>query len=214
MQGNVRNIRADCLPGRTGRHLLVCILLMLGAFPSGAFAVYHSNCFDCHIMHDPKHSSAAIPSATRTLSFPNDIRICTVENNGSGISVVTYDVRKLSPKPPRPKSTLIKNSCAGCHGKVATGLVVLVNSKRTSPFTRHPFDVILPKDSGTSGIGMPKGNDGQDDPSLCSPECTAPERATCLSCHTVHTRRKIAKWDTHSPLVKESGCLGCHTAKQ
>ncbi|MBI4682028.1 MAG: hypothetical protein HY757_02875 [Nitrospirae bacterium] len=127
----------------------------------------------------------------------------------------------------RPESQTISGFCSTCHGAFhfkewlsgdpGTG------ASGSSPFTRHPTDVILP-DSGeyngytTYSVLAPVAR--QTVPDTISSSVTSGasgDVVMCLSCHAAHASNyaDMLRWDYKSATLSTalSGCNVCHTSR-
>ena len=105
--------------------------------------------------------------------------------------------------------------CSECHGDFHGS----VNTNVSSPFKRHPTDLVLPSSgeynsytsySMTAPVARPT-------PGASSATVTpGTDIVMCLSCHRAHSSQyyKILRWDTKGTLADAlSGCNVCHTSK-
>ena len=105
--------------------------------------------------------------------------------------------------------------CSECHGDFHGS----VNTNVSSPFKRHPTDLVLPSSgeynsytsySMTAPVARPT-------PGASSATVTpGTDIVMCLSCHRAHSSQyyKILRWDIKGTLSQAmSGCIVCHTSK-
>ncbi|UCD34448.1 MAG: hypothetical protein JSU90_09120 [Nitrospiraceae bacterium] len=122
-----------------------------------------------------------------------------------------------------PSNGTISGFCGTCHRQFH--VTDSIGGDTSSPFTRHPTDVVLPNSgeySGYNGAGNPY--------SLLAPlaRTTLPDSAgstvnpgvdviMCLSCHGAHAtdNADMMRWNYQSGTLATalSGCTVCHTAK-
>jgi hypothetical protein len=124
----------------------------------------------------------------------------------------------------RPLNNTMSGFCATCHGYfhlLDSGAQEGVGDDTTSPFTRHPTDVILPNSgeytSYTSySVATPVARTSV--PASMSGTVTpGSDVVMCLSCHGAHATDyyKMMRWDIKSATLATaiSGCGSCHTDK-
>jgi len=119
-----------------------------------------------------------------------------------------------------PASNTISGFCATCHDDFH--FISGIGSDTTSPFTRHPSDVVLP----TSGefaaytaysVASPVGRTTVPD-AASNTVTPGTDVVTCLSCHVSHASNydDMLRWD-YSAMVAggggSGGCFVCHTEK-
>ncbi|MBN2373190.1 hypothetical protein JXL19_05335 [bacterium] len=111
--------------------------------------------------------------------------------------------------------------CATCHGNFHMRNQI---GGATSPFTRHPTDIII-KDEGeyaainrTYNAHAPVGRSYV--PSSIIPDVSTSDVVTCLSCHVAHASDypDLLRWDYSSMIAGgggsgSGGCFICHTQK-
>jgi predicted CXXCH cytochrome family protein len=122
----------------------------------------------------------------------------------------------------------VTSFCAGCHAKfhgmnndTETYTGTWPNFSGSSPWIRHPTDIILPNTGEYSGYD-PINNYSVEAP-VAWTDPTNPTRATavvmCLSCHRPHGSNQpdMLRWD-YSTMVAggggSGGCFTCHTTKK
>lgn len=119
----------------------------------------------------------------------------------------------------RPSNSSISGFCATCHGNyhVLTG----IGGDTSSPFTRHPTDVLLPASGEYAGYTTystiaPVGRRTVPD-SMSSSVTPGNDVVTCLSCHAAHATdyAHLLKWDYRNWPGNglPNGCNACHTGK-
>jgi hypothetical protein len=122
--------------------------------------------------------------------------------------------------------------CAECHG-VFHGAIVLSGNGVTSPWTRHPTDIVLPSSSEYSDYNPDASNDynvtvpvARGAVPASSSETVQPGNLSetgaivmCLSCHRAHASdqpdilRFTYDMDTDTTSSTHDGCFVCHTEK-
>jgi hypothetical protein len=129
-----------------------------------------------------------------------------------------------------PPTNTISSFCATCHGNFHTLSVEEggddgIGHDVTSPFIRHPTDVII-KNSGeyqfytTYDVTVPVGRTVVPD-SPSSVVVPGTDVVTCLSCHTAHASDypSMLRWDYSQMITNTTdsgqgkGCFVCHTTK-
>lgn len=120
-----------------------------------------------------------------------------------------------------PASGTISGFCGTCHGLFHT--LWGIGGDNTSPFTRHPTDVVL-KGSGeysaytAYSVEAPVARQTVAD--SISPTVTpGTDIVMCLSCHGAHATNypDILRWDYSSMVAggtNSGGCFTCHTQKR
>lgn len=114
--------------------------------------------------------------------------------------------------------------CGTCHGNFHTlgDSAYGIGGDTSSPFTRHPTDVILPNRGEysvytTYSVQAPVARQTVFD-SISSTVTPGTDIVMCLSCHAAHATpyADILKWD-YSTMIAGSGgsggCFTCHTQK-
>jgi hypothetical protein len=122
----------------------------------------------------------------------------------------------------RPANKTISGFCATCHGNFHT--VQGIGGDTSSPFTRHPSDIVLPsdvnkeyKDYTSYSVEAPVGRTTV--PAAPSSTVTpGTDVVTCLSCHAVHATNypDLLKWNYDTMVAGgggSGGCFTCHTQK-
>jgi hypothetical protein len=124
----------------------------------------------------------------------------------------------------RPNNQTISGFCATCHGNFH--MLQGIGGNTSSPFKRHPSDVILPNSGeysaytaySTEAPIARTTSTGLDAPSsTVTPGAT--DAVMCLSCHAVHATAyaDILRWDYSDMIAgdssKSGGCFTCHTLK-
>ena len=121
-----------------------------------------------------------------------------------------------------PANNTISGFCGTCHGSYH--LREGIGGDISSPFTRHPTDVVLPsdvnkeyKDYTSYSVEAPVGRTTV--PAAPSSTVTpGTDVVTCLSCHAAHATpyADMLRWD-YSGMVAggggSGGCFTCHTQK-
>ena len=129
----------------------------------------------------------------------------------------------------QPPNNTISGFCATCHGSFhVLGDADIdiqdegIGGDITSPFTRHPTDILLPNIEEYSGYtvystetpvartSVPTG--------MSSTVTPGSDVVMCLSCHVAHASNypDMLRWDYSSITAGgggSGGCLNCHTAK-
>ncbi len=113
----------------------------------------------------------------------------------------------------------ISELCAKCHGDFHNENGSTEDCGGSSPWVRHPTDVLIPTGweiitSGVSGSDLknnPVGYADADDDNA--------EQATCLSCHRAHGTENddLLRWaysTQQAGSAVDYGCLGCHDAQR
>lgn len=122
----------------------------------------------------------------------------------------------------------ISQLCASCHGRFHTLATVGdrggIGANTSSPFIRHPTDIILPNDGEYSkytayDLNVPVGRTTVPDTSsdVVNP---GSDVVICLSCHLSHASNypDMLRWDyangcnANTP-NSDCGCFTCHTTK-
>ena len=124
----------------------------------------------------------------------------------------------------RPSNNTMSGHCATCHGYFhlldgagRSG----VGDDETSPFTRHPTDVILPGSGEYAAYinysTLAPVARQTPVPDNMSASVGAGDVVMCLSCHGAHATDyyKILRWDYKSTMLATaiSGCNICHTSR-
>ncbi len=138
----------------------------------------------------------------------------------------------------RPDNQTISGFCATCHGNfhtlsvgdgsdVGSGNSMGIGATITSPFRRHPTDIVINRLGSSSeyaaytaySVEAPPGRAtlvGSMSPTVDPEE----DVVTCISCHMVHGSpyNDMLRWDytgmeAHSPSAVAGGCFTCHTLK-
>ena len=114
----------------------------------------------------------------------------------------------------------ISNFCGTCHGYFH--LLEGIGDDTTSPFTRHPTDVILPNTGEysaytTYSVEAPVARTYVPG-SISSSVTPGSDVVMCLSCHVAHASDypDMLRWDYTQMLVgsgNTGGCFTCHTTK-
>lgn len=123
----------------------------------------------------------------------------------------------------------ISQFCASCHGRFHT-LETMNNTRggigasASSPFIRHPTDIILPNEGEYSGyenydVNVPVAR--QVVPDMASSTVNrGSDVVICLSCHASHASNypDMLRWDyatgcNTNTVNTDCGCFTCHTAK-
>jgi len=121
----------------------------------------------------------------------------------------------------KPKNNTMSGYCATCHGDFH----LLSGTGATTPFIRHPSDVILPAKTEyaaytTFSVEAPVARPGI--PTAISATVTpGTDIVMCLSCHAAHATdyADMLRWDYNDMLAHDSGaatgtgCFVCHTTK-
>jgi hypothetical protein len=121
----------------------------------------------------------------------------------------------------RPVSQTISGFCATCHGNFHT--VEGIGGDISSPFTRHPTDIVLPASGEytaytTYSVEAPVARTTVPD-SASSIVQPGIDVVMCLSCHAAHATpyADILKWDYTTMVAGggggSGGCFTCHTQK-
>ena len=126
-----------------------------------------------------------------------------------------------------PPNHTISGFCGTCHGNFHTlsaGASDGIGPGITSPFIRHPNDIVLPasgeyKNYTTYSVEAPIGRTTV--PASASSVVTpGTDVVTCLSCHMAHAspypdmlRWDYSKMNAHQSGDINTGCFTCHTAK-
>ncbi|GBD96301.1 hypothetical protein BMS3Abin06_01186 [bacterium BMS3Abin06] len=109
--------------------------------------------------------------------------------------------------------------CSGCHGIFHGNPGSGDGMGGSSPWIRHPTDIILPQTGEYAGYNPPAEYSNTAPVAYTTP--SSPSRATavvmCLSCHRAHASPyyKMLRWDYKSLTLSAaiSGCNVCHTSK-
>lgn len=124
----------------------------------------------------------------------------------------------------QPQSNTMSGFCGTCHGNFH--LLDGIGGSFTSPFVRHPTDVVLPATGEyaaylTYKISAPVARAAV--PSSISGSVTpGSDIVMCLSCHKAHATEfpDMLRWDmtgmvvgTTDPAFAGTGCFACHTDK-
>jgi len=120
----------------------------------------------------------------------------------------------------QPPNNTISGFCATCHGRFHDRTEI---GGTTSPFKRHPTDIVLPSGGEysaytTYSIEAPVARTTV--PDTPSPTVTpGTDVVMCLSCHGAHATDypDILRWDYSDMIAgdtsKSGGCFTCHTTK-
>ncbi len=120
----------------------------------------------------------------------------------------------------KPSNNTISGFCGTCHGYFH--LLEGIGGDTSSPFTRHPNDIILP-DSGeyaaytSYSVEAPVARQVVPD-AISSSVTPGSDVVMCLSCHMAHASNypDMLRWD-YNTMVAEGGgaggCFTCHTTK-
>lgn len=121
----------------------------------------------------------------------------------------------------RPSNNTISGFCATCHGNFHT--LQGIGGDTSSPFERHPTDVILPNSGEYAGyvnysVETPIGRTSVPD-SASSVVTPGSDVVTCLSCHAAHATDypDLLRWNYDDMEVgsgRTNGCLRCHSNKR
>ena len=120
----------------------------------------------------------------------------------------------------RPANNTISGFCATCHGNFHS---VQGIGGTTSPFIRHPTDIVLPSDGEyasyeTYSVEAPVGRTTVPG-SMSSAVVPGTDVVTCLSCHAAHASNypDLLRWDYNAVIAgagsNGTGCFVCHTSK-
>lgn len=128
----------------------------------------------------------------------------------------------------RPSNNTISGFCATCHGnfhwlgEFFAGTGGGIGGDISSPFTRHPSDVILPPSGEYSSytsysVEATVGRQTVPD-SISNAVNPGLDVVTCLSCHAAHGTNypDLLKWDYTNMIAGgggSGGCFTCHTQK-
>ena len=126
-----------------------------------------------------------------------------------------------------PPNNTISGFCGTCHGNFHTlsaGASDGIGADITSPFIRHPNDIVLPNSGEyqnytTYSVEAPVGRTMV--PASASSVVTpGADVVTCLSCHMAHASPypDMLRWDysqmnAHQSGDVNTGCFTCHTTK-
>lgn len=119
-----------------------------------------------------------------------------------------------------PASNTISGFCATCHDDFH--FLYGIGGDASSPFVRHPTDVVLPPTGEysaykTYSVEAPVGRITV--PDTASPTVTpGADVVTCLSCHAAHASDypDMLRWDYTTMIAGgggTGGCFTCHTSK-
>ncbi|MFH1019168.1 MAG: cytochrome c3 family protein [Pseudomonadota bacterium] len=126
-----------------------------------------------------------------------------------------------------PPNNTISGFCATCHGNfhtLTTGSSDGIGATISSPFIRHPNDIVLPNSGEyqnytTYSVEAPIGRT-MVPASASSVVSPGSDVVTCLSCHMAHASPypDMLRWDyttmnAHNSGDVNTGCFTCHTAK-
>jgi len=122
----------------------------------------------------------------------------------------------------RPSNQTISGFCATCHGNFHS--LQGIGGNTSSPFIRHPSDVVLPNSGEYSAYTAysteaPIARTTVPDPPSPTVTPGATDVVMCLSCHAVHATpyADILRWDYSDMIAgdssKSGGCFTCHTQK-
>lgn len=122
----------------------------------------------------------------------------------------------------KPENFTISGFCATCHGYFHfLGDPDGVGADTTSPFIRHPTDVILPNSGEYTphtsySITTPVGRTAVP-LSISNTVTPGSDVVICLSCHAAHATNnyKMLRWNYKNTTLSTaiSGCSNCHTDK-
>jgi len=125
-----------------------------------------------------------------------------------------------------PPNNTISEFCGTCHGNfhtLTTGSSSGIGSSASSPFQRHPTDIVIKNTGEYSAAGRvfnpnaPVGRTTVYD--AVSSAATTSDVVTCLSCHAAHASNyaDMLKWDYSTMNAgggsNTNGCFACHTEK-
>ncbi len=143
---------------------------------------------------------------------PMDTSVCGACHSGGQIGI-------------RPSSQTISGFCATCHGDFHS--ISGIGGDTTSPFIRHPTDVVLPNSGEFTGYttydllapvarpAVPASASNIVEPGNGTTETGAV--VMCLSCHYAHASPyyKILRWDYRGWPAGggQNGCNVCHRSK-
>jgi len=122
----------------------------------------------------------------------------------------------------RPLNNSISGFCATCHGDFHR--IEGIGGDTSSPFKRHPTDVVLPDRGEYSAytaysIEAPVARTVVPDTPSATVAPGTTDVVMCLSCHAVHATpyADILRWDYSDMIAgdssKSGGCFTCHTTK-
>ncbi len=112
--------------------------------------------------------------------------------------------------------------CSKCHGNYHTWVGGASEVGTSSPWIRHPTDVILPNTGEyasytTYSMTAPLARPNPDSVSDTTAVSPGTDIVMCLTCHRAHSspNYKILRWDYKSSTLSTaiSGCNVCHTSK-
>ncbi|RLB81298.1 MAG: hypothetical protein DRH17_09580 [Deltaproteobacteria bacterium] len=120
-----------------------------------------------------------------------------------------------------PASNTISGFCGTCHDDFH--FVYGIGGDTSSPFTRHPSDIVLPSSGEyaaytTYSVEAPVGRTTVPD-SIGNTVYPGSDVVTCLSCHVAHASDypDMLRWDYTTMIAgsgeNTSGCFVCHTTK-
>ncbi len=135
---------------------------------------------------------------------------------GCGASACHYKATTI-----RPSNKTISGFCATCHGIFHS--VQGIGGDITSPFTRHPSDIVLPSTGEYTGykvysVEAPVGRTTVPAALPSSTVTPGTDVVTCLSCHAAHATDypDMLRWDYDNMVAGgggSGGCFICHTTK-
>jgi predicted CXXCH cytochrome family protein len=119
-----------------------------------------------------------------------------------------------------PRNNTISNFCGTCHGYFH--LLEGIGGSTSSPFVRHPTDIVLPTSGEYSAytvysVEAPVARTSVPN-SISSTVTPGSDVVMCLSCHVAHASDypDMLRWD-YSQIIAggggSGGCFTCHTSK-
>lgn len=125
-----------------------------------------------------------------------------------------------------PASQTISGFCSTCHGSFHD--IPGIGGNITSPFVRHPTDILIPNDAEYSAytgysVLAPPGRPIAGIAGASNTVTPGTDMVTCISCHVSHASQypDMLRWDYTTECISEvgdgarpnCGCFVCHTLK-
>ena len=122
----------------------------------------------------------------------------------------------------------ISQYCATCHGNfhtIKTDTSSGIGAVASSPFIRHPTDIVLPSDGEYSlytsyNVNVPIARTGAVPDTASATVTPGSDAVICMSCHLSHASNypDMLRWDysndcSANTVNTDCGCFVCHTAK-
>lgn len=165
-------------------------------------------CTDCHDAHGVGTDSATISAYRNLLTKPDPLEASATANiNATGTSTLTGDVYNLTTNVYGTASTErshLSEFCAACHD----GFYGSANTGASSPYNRHPTDVVAGTNWGSVNFPLEYNASGANK-----------DGVFCITCHYPHAgfpdsglTADSLRWDYKAKVqtTTDSGCEQCH----